>query len=124
MLVDADALRRNLRCPYRNRNNIGKYPYPASIGFLQHGTDVFCIICPAVHHCQQYSLNFQFRVNLPLYLANRLYKLLQAFNGQICRLYGYQDAVGTGKGIYGNHTERRHTVYQDIVVIFPDYLYV
>ena len=34
-----------------------------------------------------------------------LNELLQAFDGQVCRLYGYQYAVGTGKGIYGNHAE-------------------
>ena len=32
--------------------------------------------------------------------------------------------TAAGKGIYGNHAERRHTVYQDIIVILPDYLYV
>ena len=68
-----------------------------------------------VYHCQQDALNLQLLVNLPFYLAYGLDKLLQSFHGQVCRLNRNEYAVGAGKGIYGNHSKRGHTVDQNII---------
>ena len=75
-------------------------------------------------HCEQNPLSLQLRVNLPLYLADCFNKLLQAFDGQIRRLYGYQDTVGAGKGVYSNHAKGRQYSHLDIIIALPHNFYV
>ena len=83
-------------------------------------TDLFgnipCEVCPAVNLCQQNPQNGQPGIQPSMYLANSLDKLLQTLYRKISRLHRDQHTVRCYQGIDGDHSQRRHTINQDIII--------
>ena len=51
------------------------------------------------------------------YLGNRGQELRHSLCRQILRLHGNDNAVRSRQCVKGNHTEGRHTIYEDIIVV-------
>ena len=60
------------------------------------------------------------RIKLPLHLIHRPKELLKALCRQILRLHRNNDAVSCRQGIDRQHSKARHTVDQDVVIVFSD----
>ena len=51
-------------------------------------------------------------------LFNRIRKLQQSLEGKIFALHGHNDIIAAAKSVYGEYSERRGTVYNNIIIIF------
>ena len=70
----------------------------------------------AVHHRQHNAVHLQLRVELPLHAGDGSQKLLQPFGRKVLRLHRDDHAVRRSQGVDGQHTERRHTVDERVIV--------
>lgn len=66
----------------------------------------------------------QFRVDLPLDLVDGSKQLFQTLCRKVCCLNRYQHIVGSCQRIDGQHTQRRHTVKKNVIIILFDCIQV
>ena len=71
----------------------------AAVGLPQQGGDLLGKVGAVVHHRQQYAVDLELGVDLPLHLVYGLEQLFQALGGQVLRLDGDYDPVGGGQGL-------------------------
>ena len=76
----------------------------------------------AVVHCEQESLDFEFRIELALDDFDGVEQFADSLKCEVFTLHGYYHRIGCSQGIHGNQSERWRTVNQDIVVVSPDRL--
>src|SRR5699024_9777885 len=86
----------------------------AAIGLPQQGGDLLGKVGAVVHHRQQYAVNLELGIDLPLHLVYGLEQLFQALGGQILCLDGDYDPVGGGQGVDREHTQGWLAVNQDM----------
>ena len=77
----------------------------AAIGLPQQGGNLLGEVGAVVHHRQQYAVDLELGVDLPLHLVYGLEQLFQALGGQVLRLNGDYDPVGGGQGVDREHTQ-------------------
>ena len=77
----------------------------AAAGFPQQGGDLLGKVGAVVHHRQKYPVNLELGLNLPLHLVYSLEQLFQALGGQILRLDGDYDPVGSSQGVDREHPQ-------------------
>ena len=70
-----------------------------AIGLPQQGGNLLGEVGAVVHHRQQYAVDLELGVDLPLHLVYGLEQLFQALGGQVLRLNGDYDPVGGGQGV-------------------------
>ena len=117
MLENTHALRTDLRCTDGARDIRIIDLQLAAIGITDQGADFLRIVRAGIHHGQKDPFDPQLRIDLPLDLVDGLKQLLQAFCRQIIGLHGNEYLVGSGQCIDRKHSEGRHTVQQDVVVL-------
>ena len=74
-------------------------------------------ISPSVHKCQKDTVDFQIGVCVFPHLCNRPQKLCHSLSGKILRLNRDNHAICRRKCVKGNHTQARHTVNENIIVL-------
>ncbi|EJX03980.1 hypothetical protein EVA_07913 [gut metagenome] len=92
----------------------------ATITLTNQIADVFGIIGPAVYHRQKDTFDFKLRIDLPFDLVNGFKELFQTFCRQISCLDRNQYIISRSQGIYCQHSERRHTIQQNKIIILFD----
>ena len=102
---NALALRAGFLCPDRMGNLGSEHLDFTAVGFPQQGGNLLGEVSAVVHHCQQNTVYLQFRVDLPLDFGYRREQLFQPFGGQVLRLDGNYNPVGSGQGVDGEHTQ-------------------
>ena len=70
----------------------------------------------AVHHRQHNAVHLQLRIELPLDAGDGSQKLFQPLCGEILRLHRDNHAVRSSQRVDRQHTERRHTVDECVVI--------
>ena len=114
---NAFALGANFLCPDRMGNLGAEHLDFAAVGFSQQGGDLLGEVGSVVHHRQQYTVDLELGVDLPLHLIYGLEQLFQALGGQILRLNGDYDPVGGGQGVDREHTQGWLAVNQDMGIL-------
>ena len=114
---NAFALGADLLCPDRMGNLGAEHLDFAAIGLPQQGSDFLGKVGAVVHHRQQYAVDLELGVDLPLHLIYGLEQLFQALGGQILRLNGDYDPVGGGQGVDREHTQGWLAVNQDMGIL-------
>ena len=56
-------------------------------------------------------------IDLPAHFADGLQQLFHALGRKILRLHGNENAVRGRKSIDGQHSQRRHTVDEDVIIV-------
>ena len=79
--------------------------------------DLFRKIGSAVHHRQQNAVDLEFRVQLPLDLADGGQQLFQALGRQILRLDGDYDPVGCRQCVDRKHPQGGLAVDEDMGIL-------
>ena len=92
----------------------------AAIGLPQQGSNLLGEVGAVVHHRQQYAVDLELGVDLPLHLVYGLEQLFQALGGQVPRLNGDYDPVGGGQGVEREHTQGWLAVNQDMGILSLD----
>ncbi len=98
------------------------YFYMLSERFF-HGFN--CVFCNIGLHVDQGKDNtgiLQVRLHIGAYLFDRSYELGHTYGRQILRLHRDQDLIRSNDRIYGEYSQRRGTVDEDIIVIILDCL--
>ena len=113
---NAFALGADFLCPDRMGNLGAEHLDFAAIGLPQQGGNLLGEVGAVVHHRQQYAVDLELGVDLPLHLIYGLEQLFQALGGQILRLNGDYDPVGGGQGVDREHTQGWLTVNQDSIL--------
>ena len=114
---NAFALGADFFSPDGMRNLGAKHLDFAAVGFPQQGSDLLGKIGAVVHHRQQYAVDLEFGIDLPLHLIDRLEQLFQALGGQILRLDGDYDPVGGCQRVDREHTQGWLAVNQDMGIL-------
>ena len=114
---NAFALGADLLCPDRMGNLGAEHLDFAAVGLPQQGGNLLGEVGAVVHHRQQYAVDLELGVDLPLHLVYGLEQLFQALGGQVLRLDGDYDPVGGGQGIDREHTQGRLAVNQDMGIL-------
>ena len=91
-----------------------------AVGLPEQGADLPGKVGPAVHHRQQDAVNEQLGIDLPPHLAHGLQELFKPFRREVLRLDGDDQAIGSGQGVDGEHTQGGLAVQQDVGVLFPN----
>ena len=117
MCEDALALGAGLLGPDRMWNLGAKHLDFAAVGFPQQGSDLLGKVGAVVHHRQQDTVDLDLGIDLPLHLIYGLEQLFQALGGQILRLDGDYDPVGSRQRIDRKHTQGWLTVNQDMGIL-------
>ena len=86
--------------------------------------DVLGVVGAAVHHRQKNPFDFQFGVDLSLDLVDGSKQLFQTLCRKVCCLNRYQHIVGSCQRIHGQHTQRRHTVQKNVIIVLFDRIQV
>ena len=102
--------------PDRERHLRIQYPEITS-GLPQGRDDAFCIVGTAIHHGQQDAIDFQQWVDLSPYLGHRSQQQLQALGGQVVSLTWDKNTVRRCQSVDGQHTQRGHTIDQNVIII-------
>lgn len=124
MLEDTGSLCADFLCTDR-AGNVGLVNLQLSAVALPNQiADVFGVVGAAVHHRQKNPFNPQFRVDLPLDLVDGSKQLFQTLCRKVCCLNRYQHIVGSCQRIDGQHTQRRHTVKKNVIIILFDCIQV
>ena len=89
----------------------------AAVGLPQQGGDLLGKVGAVVHHRQQDTVNLELGVDLPLHLVYGLEQLFQALGGQVLRLNGDYDPVGSRQRIDREHTQGGLAVDQDMGIL-------
>ena len=89
----------------------------AAVGLPQQGGDLFRKIGSAVHHRQQNAVDLEFRVQLPLDLADGGQQLFQALGRQILRLDGDYDPVCSGQSVDREHPQGGLAIDEDMGIL-------
>ena len=89
----------------------------AAVGFPQQGGDLLGKVGAVVHHRQKYPVNLELGLNLPLHLVYSLEQLFQALGGQMLRLDGDYDPVGSSQGVDREHPQGGLAVNQDMGIL-------
>ena len=100
------------------------FSFPA-VALPNQIADVFKMVSCGCPPSSEESFNPQFRVDLPLDLVDgskQLFKTTAA--GKVCCLNRYQHIVGSCQRIDGQHTQRRHTVKKNVIIILFDCIQV
>ena len=87
-----------------------------AVGLADKRIDLPCQCGTAVHHRQHNAVHLQLRVELPLDAGDGSQKLFQPLCGEILRLNRNDHAVLRSQGVDGQHTQRRHTVDERVIV--------
>ena len=114
---NAFALGANFLCPDRMGNLGAEHLDFAAVGFSQQGGDLLGEVGSVVHHRQQYTVDLELGVDLPLHLIYGLEQLFQALGGQILHLNGDYDPVGGGQGVDREHTQGWLAVDEDMRIL-------
>ena len=114
MVVNAFVFHADLRRLDRTRNLAREHM--TAIALANKRVDLPCQRGTAIHHRQHNTVHLQLRVELPFHAGDGSQKLLQSFGRKILRLHGDNHAVRRGQGVDGQHTERRHTVDERVIV--------
>ena len=114
---NAFALGADLLCPDRMGNLGAEHLDFAAIGLPQQGGNLLGEVGAVVHHRQQYAVDLELGVDLPLHLVYGLEQLFQALGGQVLRLNGDYDPVGGGQGVDREHTQGWLAVNQDMGIL-------
>lgn len=114
---NAFALGADLLCPDRMGNLGAEHLDFAAIGLPQQGGNLLGEVGAVVHHRQQYAVDLELGVDLPLHLVYDLEQLFQALGGQVLRLNGDYDPVGGGQGVDREHTQGWLAVNQDMGIL-------
>ena len=114
---NAFALGADFFSPDGMRNLGAKHLDFAAVGFPQQGSDLLGKVGAVVHHRQQYAVDLEFGIDLPLHLIDRLEQLFQALGGQILRLDGDYDPVGGCQRVDREHTQGWLAVNQDMGIL-------
>ena len=110
---NAFALGADFLCPDRMGYLGAEHLDFAAVGLPQQGGDLLGEVGAVVHHRQQYAVDLELGVDLPLHLVYGLEQLFQALGGQVLRLNGDYDPVGGGQGVDREHTQGWLAVNQD-----------
>ena len=101
-----------------DREGYLRIQYPEIAPSLPQGRDdAFGIVGTAIHHGQQNAVDFQRWVDLPPYLSHRSQQQLQTLGGQVVGLTWDKNAVRHCQSVDGQHTQRWHTIDQNVVII-------
>ena len=117
MCEDALALGADLLGSNRVGNLGAEHLDFAAVGLPQQGGDLLGKVGAVVHHRQQYAVDLELGVDLPLHLVYGLEQLFQALGGQVLRLNGDYDPVGGGQGVDREHTQGWLAVNQDMGIL-------
>ena len=79
---NAFALGADFLCPDRMGNLGAEHLDFAAVGFSQQGGDLLGEVGSVVHHRQQYAVDLELGVDLPLHLIYGLEQLFQALGGR------------------------------------------
>ena len=104
-------------CPDRMGNFCAKHLDFAAVGFPQQGGDLLGKVGAIIHHRQQDAINLELGIDLPLHLVYGLEQLFQALGGQIFRLDGDYDPVGSRQGVDREHPQGGLAVNQDMGIL-------
>ena len=75
------ALGADFLCPDGMGNFCAEHLDFAAVGLPQQGSDLLGKVGAIVHHCQQYAVDLELGIDLPLHLIDRLEQLFQALGG-------------------------------------------
>ena len=114
---NALALGADFLCPDRMGNLAFENRDFAAVGLPQQSGDLLGKVGAVVYHRQQYAVDLELGVDLPLHLVYGLEQLFQALGGQVLRLDGDYDPVGGGQGVDREHTQGGLTINQDVGIL-------
>ena len=89
----------------------------AAVGLPQQGGDLLGKVGAVVHHRQQNTVDLELGVQLPLNLVDGGQQLFQALGGQILRLDGDYDPVGSGQSVDREHPQGGLAVDEDMGIL-------
>ena len=114
---NALALGADLLCSDRMGNLAFEHLDFTAVSITQQGSNLLGKVGAVVYHRQQYAVDLELGVDLPLHLVYGLEQLFQALGGQVLRLDGDYDPVGGGQGVDREHTQGGLTVNQDMGIL-------
>ena len=124
MLEDAGSLCADFLCTNRTGNICLVDFQLSTVALPNQIADVLGVVGAVIYHRQKNPFNPQFRVDLSLDLVDGSKQLFQTLCRKVCCLNRYQHIVGSCQRIHGQHTQRRHTVQKNEIVILFDRIQV
>ena len=124
MLKDTVSFGTDFFCTNRTGNVCLVNLQLSTVALPNQIADVLGVIGAAVHHRQKNPFDFQFGVDLSLDLVDGSKQLFQTLCRKVCCLNRYQHIVGSCQRIDGQHTQRRHTVKKNVIIILFDCIQV
>ena len=94
-------------CPDRMGNLGAEYLDFAAVGLPQQGGNLLGKVGAVIHHRQQYAVDLELGIDLPLHLVYGLEQRFQALGGQVLGLDGDYDPVGGCQRVDREDTQGR-----------------